>query len=202
MPAHALLACHECDLLQRETPLPPGGIVRCRRCGAELYRNHPNSLDRALAYTLGAIVLFAVANTFPLVGLKAGGQLVQTTLFGGVRALYAEGMWLVAGIVFLTTIVTPLTKLAGMAYLLLPLKFNRVPRWIGPVYRTVDAVNAWSMVEVFMLGLLVALVKLAHIASVVPGIALWSFGALMLLLSAVAAVFDPREMWAKAGAAR
>jgi paraquat-inducible protein A len=202
MPTDALIACPECDLLQRETALPPGGIARCGRCGAQLYRSHPDSLDRSLACTLGADVFLALANTLPIVGLKAGGDQVQTTLWGAVRALYAQDMWLVAGLVLLTTIVAPLTELAAMTYLLVPLKFNRIPRSMPQAFRTLNLVRAWSLVEVFMLGMLVALVKLAHIASVIPGVALWSFGALMLLLAAARAAFDPHALWATAWAAR
>jgi paraquat-inducible protein A len=202
MPTDALIACPECDLLQRETALPPGGIARCGRCGAQLYRSHPDSLDRSLACTLGADVFLALANTLPIVGLKAGGDQVQTTLWGAVRALYAQDMWLVAGLVLLTTIVAPLTELAAMTYLLVSLKFNRIPRLMPQAFRTLNLVRAWSLVEVFMLGMLVALVKLAHIASVIPGVALWSFGALMLLLAAARAAFDPHALWATAWAAR
>jgi paraquat-inducible protein A len=202
MPTDALIACPECDLLQRETALPPGGIARCGRCGAQLYRSHPDSLDRSLACTLGADVFLALANTLPIVGLKAGGDQVQTTLWGAVRALYAQDMWLVAGLVLLTTIVAPLTELAAMTYLLASLKFNRIPRLMPQAFRTLNLVRAWSLVEVFMLGMLVALVKLAHIASVIPGVALWSFGALMLLLAAARAAFDPHALWATAWAAR
>lgn len=201
-PGQATIACHECDLLQRERRLPPGGIARCCRCGAELYRNRPDSLDRALAHTLGALILFAVANAFPIVGLEVGGDLVETTLFGSVLELWHQEMRLVAAVVFLTTIVTPLVQLSALAYLLLPLKFGRVPEHAGTVFRTMNLARAWSMVEVFMLGVLVALVKLSHIAGVVPGIALWSFGALILLLAAATSAFDPREFWAKLGALR
>jgi paraquat-inducible protein A len=202
MPTRTLIACHDCDLLQCEPLLPLHAIARCGRCGAELYRHHVDSVDRSLACALGAIVLFAVANTFPIVGLKAAGDLVETTLLGGVQALYAQHMRLVAGLVLLTTIVTPLTELIALVYLLLPLKFNRTPPGMPTVFRTLRLAHAWSMIEVFMLGILVALAKLAHIATVVPGPALWAFGALMLLLVAASAAFDPRELWAKAGAAR
>jgi paraquat-inducible protein A len=202
MPNDALIACLDCDLLQRQPPLPPDAVARCRRCGAELYRRHENSLDRSLACALGAIVMFAVANTFPIVGLKVGGDLVQTTLFGGVQALWAQHMWLVAGLVSVTTIVTPLAQLMAMTYLLLPLKFNRVPPGMQLALRTVRLAQAWSMVDVFMLGVLVALAKLAHIATVVPGTALWSYFGLTLLLVAASAAFDPHELWTRAGAAR
>jgi paraquat-inducible protein A len=202
MHAKALIVCEDCDLLQRETPLRPRGSARCVRCGAQLYRNHLDESDQALPYTLGAIVLFVISNSFPIIGLQLKGDVVQTTLFGGIRRLYEQGMEPVAALVFVTMIVAPLAQLAGLAYLLLPLKFRRVPPWMGPVFRLLTLAQAWSMVEVFFLGVLVALVKLSHLASVVPGIALWSFAGLMLLLAAANAAFDPRAFWARAGAQR
>ena len=203
MVTHApLTACHECDVLQREVPLPEGGVARCVRCGAELYRSHPDSLNRTLALTLGAIALLVLANVFPIIGLKLQGQLIQTTLFQTVETLYREDMKSVAALVFVTTIAVPALQLFAMAYLLLPLRLGRLPRFFAPMFRMLQAVRPWGMVEVFMLGVLVSLVKLAHLASIVPGIALWSFGVLMMLLAAVAAVFDPRELWAKIEALR
>jgi paraquat-inducible protein A len=197
-----LIACHECDLLQREVPLPQGGVARCGRCGAELYRSHPHSLERTLALTAAGIVLFAVANAFPIVGLKLQGQLTQTTLFHAVKTLYDEDMKPVAALVFATTMLMPALELLAMTWLLLPLRLGRVPPRFALVFRVLQAVRPWGMVEVFMLGVLVSMVKLAHLATLVPGIALWSFGALMLLMAAVAAVFDPRELWARMSAVR
>ncbi len=197
-----LLACHECDLLQREVPLAPGGTARCPRCGAVLYRNTPDGLDRTLAYALGAAVLFLVANAFPIVGLDAQGNHTSTTLFGTVRALHDNGMTSVAALVFVTTILMPALNIGALLYMLLPLKLGRVPHGLPAVFRLVDAVRPWGMVEVFMLGTLIALTKLAALASVVPGIALWSFGALMFLVAAAAASFDSHALWARVEAAR
>jgi len=197
-----LIACHECDLLQREVPLPRSGVARCGRCGATLYRSHPESIDRTLALTLGAVVLFVIANAFPIVGMQIQGQLIQTTLFHTARALYDEDMKSVAGLVFLTAIAMPALELFALTYLLLPLRLGRVPPYFAPVFRMLQAVRPWGMVEVFMLGLLVSLVKLAHLATVVTGAALWSIAALMLVMAAISATFDERELWAKAGAAQ
>jgi paraquat-inducible protein A len=197
MNAGRLMACHECDLLQQETVLPDGGTARCRRCGAVLYRSSPASLDRALALTLAAMVLFTIANVFPIVGLSVNGNLVDTTLFGAARILYLDGMWPLAGLVFVTTLLMPLLDMAAVVYLLLPLWMGHVPRWGDIVLRMLRRVSPWGMIEVLILGMLVALVKLAAIASVVPGIALWAFGAVMLLLAAAAAGFDPHDIWAR-----
>lgn len=190
-----VLACHDCDLLQRESPLPEGGVLRCRRCRAELYRQHTDGVDRPLAFTLASIVLFVIANAFPIVGLAVNGDLVQTTLLRAVQVLYRDGMWPIAGLVFATTFLMPLLQMAAMIYLLAPLHFRRLPYRYDLVYRLLNLARPWGMTEVLILGMLVALVKLAHIASVVPGIALWSFGALMLLLAAAGSAFDPRALW-------
>jgi len=198
----ALTACHECDLLQREAALPQGGIVHCARCGAELFRSHPHSLERSLALTVSAVVLFVIANSFPIVGLQLDGQVIQTTLFNTVRTLWHEEMKLVAALVFVTTIAMPALQLFAVAYLLLPLRFGRVPARFALVFRILQTVRPWGMVEVFMLGVLVSLVKLAHLAGVVAGIALWSFAALMLVMAGLGAVFDARGLWARAAALR
>jgi len=197
-----LIACHECDLLQREVALPRGGVARCGRCGAELYRSHPQSLERTLALTAGAIVLFAIANSFPIVGLQLDGQVIQTTLYNTVRTLWDEDMKSVAVLVFATTIAMPALQLSAIAYLLLPLRLGRVPAYFGPVFRLLQSVRPWGMVEVFMLGVLVSLVKLAHLAGVVAGIALWSFAALMLVMAGIGAVLDVRGLWARASQLR
>src|SRR5258708_12389366 len=121
MTAERLIACHECDLLQREAPLTGESMLRCCRCGAELYRNHPDTLDRPLAFTLTAIVLFVIGNAFPIVGLSVNGDLVETTLLGAVRVLYRDGMWPIAGLGSLTTFLTPLIHLPPPPHLPVPL---------------------------------------------------------------------------------
>jgi paraquat-inducible protein A len=197
-----MIACHECDLLQREVALPAGGVARCPRCGAEQYRSRPNSLERTLAFTLGAIVLFAIANAYPVIGLKLEGHVIQTTLYHSVRMLWDAEEKLLAALIFATTILMPALQLCAMAYLLVPLKFGRAPRYFGLVFRGLRAAGPWGMVEVLMLGVLVSLVKLAKLATVVPGIALWSLTALMLLYAAIASSFEPRELWARWSAIR
>jgi paraquat-inducible protein A len=193
-----VIACRECDLLQREVMLSPGETARCRRCGALLYRNTRHGLDRTVAFLLAAAVLFLVANINPIVGLEAQGVLNTTTLLGAVRALLNQDLLAVALLVFVTAILAPAVEVVVMLYLLLPLRFGRVPAGFAAILPVVQEVKRWNMVEVFMLGLLVSLVKLSQFASVVPGPALWSFGGLTILMTAVAASFDPHEIWARA----
>lgn len=192
-----LIACHECDLLQWRAPLFERGTARCQRCDAALYRSLPATYDRALAFTLAAAVLFAIANCFPIIGLRINGALVETTLFEAVSSLYADGMWPVAGLVLVTTILMPALNIAAVIYLLLPLHIGGLPQRPEIVLRVLRHVAPWGMIEVLMLAMLVALVKLQHFATVVPGIAIWAFGAVMVLLAAAAVSFNPRDIWAR-----
>ena len=190
-----LIACPECDCLQREVDVAAGGKAECVRCGAELWRNKPNSLDRTLAFLLGAAMLFLVANAFPIMRLDAQGLETSSTLAGTAWSLHAEGMTSVAVLVLITSIVAPALEVGLMLYLLMPLKFRVLPRGFGVVFRIVNAIEPWGMVEVFMLGALVALVKLRHIATVHPGPALYAMAGFIMLLSAAAASFSARALW-------
>jgi paraquat-inducible protein A len=191
----ALIACPECDLLQHEVALPVRGVALCRRCGAELYHDTPNGLERTLAFTLCGVILYCIANYFPLIGLELKGNQSTTTLYGAVHALYDQKLEPVAVLVFITTILVPGLELLCMTYILLPLRLGKVAPAYTLVFRFIQAVHPWGMVEVFMLGILVSVVKLSNFASVVPGIALWSFGGLMLTIAAVAQSFNPRDLW-------
>ncbi len=195
MTSGALTACHECDLLQREPVLPPGGVACCPRCRAVLFRHTPDSLDRALAYTLGAAILFILANIFPIVGLEVQGTVNATSLYGAVETIWNNHMEGVASLVFATTILIPTVEMSLMLYVLLPLKFGRLPGELASILRVLQSVRPWSMTQVFILGVLVALVKLTHLAHVVPGIALWAFGGLIVLLTAAMANFNTHELW-------
>jgi paraquat-inducible protein A len=191
----ALIACHECDLIHRVRALPQKGIANCTRCGSVLYRHKPNSLERTLALSLAGLVLFVLANAYPFLALKMESQTHQTNLITGIKELYTQDMQGLAVVVLLTTILAPLAQLLGMLYLLLPLRHNRVPPKFAPVFRFVRGLQPWSMMEVFMLGILVSVVKLAKMAQIVPGIAIFSFFALILVLAAATVSLDPHEIW-------
>lgn len=198
IPESNLIACLECDLLHRQVPLPSKGEACCSRCGARLYRHaSPDSNERALALALTACILFVVANIYPIVGLEVQGTHNSSTLFGAVKSLWEEGARLVAALVFVTTIFVPAAELIGLTWVLVALR-RGARGWGGvPMLHFIESVKPWGMVEVFVLGVLVSLVKLAHVAAVEPGIALFSFGALMVLVAATAAAFDADAAWAQ-----
>ncbi len=192
-----LIACHECDLLQREVALPPDGKAICPRCSATLYTHSTDSIDRALALMLGAALLFVIGNVFPVVSMEIQGQRTEALVWQGAWRLHQEGETLVGVMVFLTAFVFPLLQIAGLLAILLPLRVGLTPRYLVPVYRVVEQSKPWSMVEVFMLGVLVSLVKLAHMASVVPGIGMWAFFGLIVLLAWASSTLNPHEVWAR-----
>ncbi len=193
-----LIACHECDLLQRRVPLANAGVARCRRCDAVLYRGSSSEdSDRALAYTLGGLILFLIANAYPIVALELQANRQAASLYDTVHALWVDGREDVSLLVAFTTLVTPALEISLLLYLLIPLRFGRTPSETVAVLRFLQRVKPWSMMEVFLLGILVSLVKLEHLAHVEPGIALWAFGALIPVLIAAAGAFNPDDIWAK-----
>jgi len=193
----ALIACHECDLLQREVPLPDGGKAICQRCQATLYTQSTDSIDRALALMLAAAALFAIGNVFPVVSMEIQGHRTEALVWQGAWRLHQEGESLVGLMVFLTALVFPLVQIAGMLAILVPLRLGLTPNYLVPAYRTIEQVKPWSMVEVFMLGVLVSLVKLAHMAKVVPGIGMWAFFGLIIALAWASSTLNPHEVWAR-----
>ena len=197
MPKRIIIACHECDLLHRFGPIPQGTIARCTRCGSVLLRHRPKSIERTLALNITGLILFALANSFPFLAMTLEGQYRQIVLLTGIKQLYLQGMPEIALLVLLTTFVSPLLHLSGLLYVLLPLKLGTLTPAIWRVFRWVRNLQPWSMLEVFMLGILVALVKLADIADVVPGISLYCFLALIYVLAAITATLDPNSVWEK-----
>ena len=121
--------------------------------------------------------------------------ITETTLITGVQQLYAQGMWELAVFVLLTSIIVPGLQLSGLLYVLLPLKFNRMAPMLAHVFWFVQYLQPWSMMEVYMLGILVSIFKLGKMATIVPGLALWSFALLILVLAGAAASLDPRVVW-------
>jgi len=199
MPRETLIACHECDLLYALHPLPTGSKAKCERCGAILYQNKSNSLDRTLALSIAGLVLFVLANTFPFLAFQMKGQATETNLLTGIVELYKTDMEVLAALVFFTTMLVPLIRLLGLVYILLSLRLNHSPLYLRRFFRFQQSLQPWSMIEVFMLGILVAVVKLDQMASIVPGIGLWSFAALIFVLAAAAASLDPRLVWERQG---
>ncbi|MCK9239726.1 paraquat-inducible protein A [Desulfocurvus sp.] len=190
-----IIACHECDLLQRAVALPPGGVARCARCGAVLYRHGATGLDQVLALTVAGLILFVLANAFPLLTMRIEANVQQASLLSGAWLLADQGMAGLALLVVLTSAVIPLLKLTLLAYILLPLRLGLPAPGTARALRAVLALQPWAMMEVFLLGVLVAMVKLSSMAEIVVGPALYAFGFLVLVLAGITSSLDPRAVW-------
>jgi paraquat-inducible protein A len=193
----SLIACHDCDLIQRLPHISEAGTIQCIRCGAVLHQKIRNSIERTLSLTLAGLVLFGLANAFPFLAFKIGAQVRQTTLLTGIQELYAQGMPELSVIVLLTTVLVPFAQMICMLYILLPLKFRRIPIKLPQVFRFIRHLQPWNMMEVFMLGILVSVVKLAKMAKIIPGVALFSFLALIFVMAAMTASLDSHLIWEK-----
>ena len=194
--AHAM-ACHECDLVHRLGEIPPGGTARCSRCGATLYRPKTDSLNRSLALTFAGLILYVIANTHPFLGFQIGAQIRETTLATGIYQLYQQEMQTIATLVLLTVVIVPAIHLCCMLYILLPLYLNWVPRHLAGVLRLVQFLKPWGMMEVFLMGILVSIVKLVKMATIIPGVALFAFLALIFVLAAMTVTLDEHLVWEK-----
>jgi paraquat-inducible protein A len=190
-----LMACHECDLLHRLEAVPRGAAAHCVRCGALLHRPKTDSINRTLALALTGVILYLVANTHPFLGFQIGAQIRETILVTGIHQLYQQDMRIIATLVLLTVVIVPAVHLGCMLYILLPLRGRRVPRHLARVLRMVAFLKPWGMMEVFMLGILVSVVKLIKMATIIPGVALYAFMALIFVLAAMSVTLDEHLIW-------
>lgn len=192
---HDLVACHECDLLQRLPAEHAKGRVRCRRCGCVLHHAGRDVIAVPLALGVTALILFVLSNAFPLLDFSLSGQHDSTYLLAGIRQLYAQDAVLLAGVVLFTTIVAPLLHVGLLIYIYLPLQFDRRPPGFVKALHLVQAIVPWSMLEIFLLSVIVASVKLAEQASIVAGPAAWSLGLLVFVLAAASTHVHPQRLW-------
>lgn len=192
-----LLACPVCGLVQTAPEPEPDSLAVCSRCGALLLNRKQNSLEQTLAFTLAALILYVPANLYPILRMEWYGAYSENTVWQGCQKLFEDGQWLVAAIVFLASIMIPLLKLLGLFFLVASRRFH-VARWQREqawVYRFIDVIGPWAMLDVFLLSVLVALVKLGQLATVLPGPGLFAFTAVVVLTILATARFDPRMIW-------
>ena len=190
----ALLICEQCDAAHRKSHMQGGEIANCARCGARLERAQRLTPEGMLALTIAAAILFALANLYPIVRVDVRGAHGISTFWGAIVASWNEGSETVAVLAALTVFFAPLAELLCAGYVLWPLTRGRRARYFGDAMRALRIVGTWSMPEVFLLGAVVALVKLGDLATVIPDTGLWAFGALTCLITLVTS-FDHRWLW-------
>lgn len=186
--------CAECDLLLRAARLRTDQLARCPRCGAELERGTAASMRMALAAAVTGAQLWLLMNLFPLVRLTAGGMSHDTTLTGAALSLLDRGMPALALLVFVTAVAAPACEIVLAIYVLGRLDALRRSGRMGALVRWLSVIRRWNMVDVFLLGCMVAIVKLSHMAQLITGPALWACAGLIPLLSLMNLVLEPRRL--------
>ncbi|AXQ29586.1 paraquat-inducible protein A [Solimonas sp. K1W22B-7] len=188
------VVCEQCDAVHARRELQPGEVADCVRCGHQLYRHHRFDVEMLLALTLTTAIAFLLANVYPIIALDAQGAYNAATIWGAVIATWESGVAPVAFIAALLVFFFPLAQILLFAYVLLGLHGGRRPGEFRQAMHALSLMQPWSMAEVFMLGILVAIVKLQGVMTVIPGIGLWSFAVLTLLLAALTS-YDLQDLW-------
>jgi len=195
----ATIACKTCGLVHAFEPLRPGTMAGCRRCGSRIAKRTPDSLHLTAAFTLAALILYVPANIFPILRLNMYGATSENTVWQGCVRLFTDGDYMVAIIVFLASMLIPFLKLVGLFFLVVSTKLN-FSRWKLPrtwIYRIIEAIGRWAMLDVFVMAVLVSLVKLERLATVIPGKGLVAFAAVVVFTVFASACFDPQLIWEK-----
>jgi paraquat-inducible protein A len=191
----ALVSCRHCDLLQALPELEPGGAADCDRCGCELWHRREDTLRRTLALALAAAMLYVVAMTVPMLGLTVVGRRASATVIGGGEFLWDNGFQIVSALVLFTAVIAPALQIGFMLAITIGARRDPPRLWVGALLRHLPTSRTWSMIEVMLLGVIVALIKIQDYATVLPGTALYILASLVVLLAAIQVSFDPHEVW-------
>lgn len=197
-----IVACGVCDLVQRVESAPERTKAYCARCGFRLLKRKPKSLTRTGALALAALILYFPANICPIVTTQYWGAEERTTIFDGIKGLFQTGEYPVGALVFTTSILTPALKILSLLALVVTIKWEKFPRFRSWVYRLIQIVDPWNMLEVYLLSILVAIAELGKVATVHPGAGVISFAAVVVLTISATYTFDPRLLWDSADKSR
>ncbi len=189
------LICEQCDTLTAVRRLPSGVTARCRVCGKVLFRERRDSIRRALAFTLAAFILLVIAHAFPFMTFTMEGNSTRGTILGSVAALWGDGYEALAIVVLMMASLLPFVRLALGLYVLAPLAGGRVAPGTFELFGLFARFQAWAMIEVYLIGVLVAYTKLVELATIELGPAMWAFGGLIVCTAAADNVLDPRAVW-------
>ena len=191
-----ILSCETCGLPQRVEPLPPGTVAECIRCGYPV-SSHGAGVDVTFALAIAALVLYIPANIYPILRMEVYGTYSENTVWDGVVSLWQYNEYFVAVVVFLASIVIPLIKLLGLFFLVVSVKWGRGRRLRGRtrIYKFIDAIGPWAMLDVFLLAILVALVKAGGLGRIIPGPGLLAFTLVVVFTILASQAFDTKLIW-------
>jgi paraquat-inducible protein A len=194
-PPQGAVECHDCGQLQRRPELAPGQSAYCAACGARLFKERPRGVERALALTVGALVLLVVANLADFMTFEFQGRSQGNRIITGVLELRQRGYAPLAALILLTSVLAPLLHLSGMLCVLACVRLGRSPAWLGPLFRRLELLRPWAMLEVYLLGIFVAVIKLGQLATIELAAAFWAYLALIAVATTASDALDNRTVW-------
>jgi paraquat-inducible protein A len=196
-PHEMVLACETCGLAQRVEEVEPGMTAECIRCGSPILSRPASGPQTTAALTIAALVLYVPANIYPILSMNLYGTYSENTIWDGVVSLMQYNEYLVAAIVFLASIVVPLLKLLGLLFLVASVHWGggRRLRARTHIYKFIEAIGPWAMLDVFLLAILVALVKLGDLGKIIPGPGLIAFTCVVVFTMLASQSFDPKLIW-------
>jgi paraquat-inducible protein A len=190
-----LTACPGCDLLVGKQDMLPGNKALCPRCGSPLYEPKSDTFNRTLAVVITGLILFVPANFLSILTMTVLGQTSDNTLISGVIGLYREEFYWVSFLVLCFSMAAPLLKLLSLLVILLHVKFHVYSRYLAALFRFCGMLNPWAMVEVYMVAILIAVIKLGDIAKVHMGLGLFCFVGLLLASTLASVNLDEDQVW-------
>lgn len=190
-----IIACHGCGQVAQLPDMEYKTTAICSRCGSKLFRKLPDSVDKTLALAFTALILFIVSNIYPFLAMRIGGFIQGSNLITGIENLYHQGMPGLALLVLLTVVILPLFQIAGLIYIFLPFKLGFVSWKTAEVFRAMRYLQAWTMMEIYLLGILISMIKLAKMAAIIPGLASFAFFFLICVLTAALSGLNPEDIW-------
>ncbi|MBE7637233.1 hypothetical protein GUA87_10290 [Sneathiella sp. P13V-1] len=187
--------CPECDLVHEHVPVEHGHAAYCKRCGKLLYRGHAHALERSLAFAIAGIAFFTVANLAPLLVFTMQGNSNANLLIDGGIAFMQTDFWALGILVLFASVIAPIAILCLLVMMITPIILGSAPRFIGRAFRLYVLLRPWAMGEIFVIGLIVAYVKLADFAEVGIGLSMIGFIGMVITTILALMYLDPRELW-------
>ena len=190
-----IVCCHECDELVAISHPYKEGRFKCPQCGSLLFRHKSGMIEKMYALSIAALILFCVTNYFPFLSFEVASNVAEANFFTSVIYLSKDGEYILSLAILMTTIVIPLMRIILFLILFAPLYHRYIPSYAINVMKILEYSTPWGMLDVFLIGVLVSLVKLIKMGSIIVGTSLWAFGVLVFVLAYMQVVYNSHQVW-------
>ena len=190
-----LVCCHACDELVKVVKPQREGRFNCPRCGSLLFRHKEGMIEKIFPLSIAALILFAVTNYFPFLSFQVASNTSEANFITSVVYLFDAHEWLLGVAILMTTVVVPFIRIMLFLLLFAPLYFGYLPRYAIAFLKLLEHSTPWGMLDVFLVGVFVSLVKLVKMGTIIPGTSLWAFMMLVFVLAAMQVIYNPHQIW-------